>query len=500
MSTGYGCVAARWIVCAIEDRFTPVIVENGAVIFRDGVIEKVTTIEEAERFLPDGPIVRYPRHVMLPGFVNGHHHLGVTPLQLGTPDLPLELWIAARLGEPAIDPYLDTLYAAFEMIASGVTTVAHINGGIAGGVGAAHEASSRILDAYRAIGMRTSFSIMTRDQNHLVYESNEAFCSRLPAALAGQLAEELDARSMATTDALALFDQLFRDNDGQALTRIQLAPANLHWCSDDTLLALDARSRQAGVPMHMHLLETKFQKEYASRRTGGKTAVRHLHDLGLLGPRLTLGHGVWLAEDDLDLLADTRTCVCHNCSSNFRLRSGIAPLNALEARGVETAIGIDEAGLNDDRDMLQEMRLVLKAHRTPGLDEEDVPTVPQVVRMATEGGAKTTAFAGRIGRLDPSYLFDAVLIDWQKSTYPYQDPAIPLLDALIQRAKTSAVSAVYVGGELIYDHGRFTKVDKDATLAEISQILNRPGARDALSCRALSNGIFDHARKFYEEY
>ena len=64
--------------------------------------------------------------------------------------------------------------------------------------------------------------------------------------------------------------------------------------------------------------------------------------------RLTLGHGVWLAEADLDRGTD----ICHNCSSNFRLRSGVAPLSAFEKRGINTAIGLDEAGINDDRDML----------------------------------------------------------------------------------------------------------------------------------------------------
>lgn len=108
----------------------------------------------------------------------------------------------------------------------------------------------------------------------------------------------------------------------------------------------------------------------------------------MLSPRLTLGHGVWLTEEDIELLAETGTCVCHNCSSNFRLRSGIAPLNALEAKGIGTAIGIDEAGLNDDRDMLQEMRLVLRAHRVPGLDAAEVPTVPQVVRRHHGDGGR----------------------------------------------------------------------------------------------------------------
>ncbi|MEZ5802323.1 MAG: hypothetical protein R3E51_02585 [Rhizobiaceae bacterium] len=108
--TGSFWITARWVLTSIQDRFTPTIVEDGAVLVRDGVVERVSTREQAERERRDEPIVRYPRHVMLPGFVNSHHHVGLTPLQLGTPDLPLELWIVARLGEYAVDPYLDTLY------------------------------------------------------------------------------------------------------------------------------------------------------------------------------------------------------------------------------------------------------------------------------------------------------------------------------------------------------------------------------------------------------
>src|SRR5690349_11080303 len=159
----------------------------------------------------------------------------------------------------------------------------------------------------------------------------------------------------------------------------------------------------------MHLLETAYQKEYARRRGSG-TAVEYIDRFGLLGPQMTLGHGVWLNEADIDRLAETGTCVCHNCSSNFRLRSGVAALNHFEAKGINTAIGLDEAGINDDRDMLQEMRLVLRAHRVPGIGDE-VPTMAQVLRMATVGGARTTAFGERLGTIAEGKAADLVLLD-----------------------------------------------------------------------------------------
>jgi 5-methylthioadenosine/S-adenosylhomocysteine deaminase len=241
----------------------------------------------------------------------------------------------------------------------------------------------------------------------------------------------------------------------------------------------------------MHLLETAYQKEYARRRGGG-TAVEYIDRFGLLGPQMTLGHGVWLNERDIRRLAETGTCVCHNCSSNFRLRSGVAALNELEANGINTAIGIDEAGINDDRDMLQEMGMVLRAHRVPGMDDE-VPTPAQVFRMATSGGAKTTAFGDTIGALQAGRAADMVVIDWRELSYPYLDAETPLLDAVLQRAKTSGVRSVICDGEVIYHDGKFTKVDRDGALRAVHEDLQRAPSDDEVERRRLSKALLPHA-------
>ncbi|MFC5069923.1 amidohydrolase family protein [Flaviflagellibacter deserti] len=492
-------VQARWLVTGVQDRHTPIGIDDGAVLSRDGTIVATGLLDEMKRLAPTATVKTYPDHVMLPGFVNSHHHVGMTPLQLGSPDYALELWFAGRMPARRIDLYLDTLYSAFEMIASGVTTVQHIHGWMPGGYDAIHGAATKVLDAYRSIGMRASYCYAVREQNRLVYEDDETFCAKLPSPLGEELSAYLKAQAMPFSDFLKLFDQLTAENQGQRLTRIQLAPANLHWCSDESLVALHEKATAANVPMHMHLLETAYQKEYARRRTG-KTAVRHLHDLGVLSPRMTLGHSVWMTQEDVDIAAQTGTCICHNCSSNFRLRSGIAPLNAFEKKGMTVGMGLDEAGINDDRDMLQELRLVLRAHRVPGMDDDDVPSCPQVLKMATESGAKTTAFGETIGKLEAGRGFDAVLLNWKTATYPFQDPDIPMLDAVMQRAKTNAVDAVFIDGEVVYADGRFTNIDRDAVLNEIADVLAKPRTPDEISRRNLGRAVFPHVKAFYDGY
>ena len=491
-------IRGKYVVGRIASRTEAVVVENGAVLQKDGRIVEVGAYAELVKRHQVDETVGSADSVVLPGFVNSHHHVGLTPFQLGAPDLPLELWIAARYACRAVDPYLDTLHSAFEMLQSGITTVQHIHGRVAGGLAEVEHAASEVIRAYQDIGMRVSYSFGIRDQNRLVYEADEDFVKRLPPDLGAELGALLKSHTFPLEDNFALFEALTRKFLGDHRVRIQLAPGNLHWCSDHALTRIAEESQRHQAPMHIHLVETAYQKEYARRRTG-TTALKHLHRLGLLGPRLTLGHGTWLTEEDIDLAAETGTCVCTNASSNLRLRSGIAPVNAFERRGVRVAMGLDEAGINDDKDMLQEMRMVMRVHRTPGMDD-DVPTSPQVLKMATEHGAHTTPFGGAIGTLEAGKSADLVVLDWNELAYPYLDETVSVADAIVHRAKTSAVKVVVVGGEVVLRDGRFTRVDRAEARRELAKRLKLPLTEGEQRQRALAKKIFPHVRKLYDGY
>lgn len=120
--------------------------------------------------------------------------------------------------------------------------------------------------------------------------------------------------------------------------------------------------------------------------------------------------------------------------------------------------------------------------------------------MASEHGAKTTAFRGQIGRLDPGMQFDAVAIDYQAATYPYQDEDIPVLDALIQRAHQHHVDTVYVDGDPIYAQGRFKYVDRDEVLGQLAEQLSQPRTPEEEKRRQLARKVFPHVKSFYADY
>ena len=340
---------------------------------------------------------------------------------------------------------------------------------------------------------------MFRDQKRLTYEDDRALVERLPSGLAGEVADLLAGLAIPLEAYLSdVFGQLWETwgRNQSERTRIQLAPHNFYSCSDEALVALREHAERHSVGIHVHLLETAYQKEDAGHRTG-TTAVRHLHRLGFLGPDVTLGHAVWLTDDDLDLVAETGTLICHQASSNLRLQSGIAPLNAFLTRDIPVAIGIDEAGLNDDRDLLQEMRLVLKLHRVPGIDAP-VPTAPEVLRMATEHGARTTHNAAEIATLEPGKAADLVLLNWRQLAHPYLDPDVPVVDAILHRARPAAVDTVLVAGEVVLRDGRGTRLNKQEVLEELAASLRLPLRPDELRRRELSRELIPHVKQFYE--
>jgi 5-methylthioadenosine/S-adenosylhomocysteine deaminase len=180
-------IRSRAMVTHAIDRHRWNEVTDGALLQEDGTIVEIGTYRELSRKHPNVPVVGSGNEVLLPGFVNGHHHIGLTPVQLGSPDMPLELWFVTRMVMRSVDLYLDTLYSAFEMIASGITTVQHLHGRLPGKLDEVDRGCDEAIRAYQDVGMRVSYSYAVRDQNRLVYQRDEDFIASLPPELRGPM-------------------------------------------------------------------------------------------------------------------------------------------------------------------------------------------------------------------------------------------------------------------------------------------------------------------------
>lgn len=458
------------------------IMTDAAIRVAGGKLAEIGPVAALRRAYPELPRFGGPGMIAMPGLVNSHHHSGITPLMHGVPFAPLEFWLPRFRALRSIPARLDTLYSAIEMLESGTTTVHHIAGGVAGSAADWHAASDAVIAAYGEIGMRVGYSFMIRDRNRVSYDDDAAVLAAVPSDVAEWLGAQLEAETAPVAELMGFYRELsarWRDRDPERV-RLNLAPANLHWCTDAALTEIFGTAAATGAQVHMHLVETERQARFAHETTG-HSAVQHLHELGCLGPNVTLGHGIWVEPDDLDLLAEHRCSVCHNASSGLRLGSGIAPVNAMLDRGLRVALGIDQSGINDDRDMLAEMKLVWALHRETGLFNRRA-TAPEILQMASEHGGRTAGFGDALGRLEVGKSADIVLLDRGKVERPVVDQRTPLADTVLLRAKSNAVEQVFVGGVLVVDGGRVTEIDREAVLAEIGErmsVLRTPAEQHA---------------------
>ncbi|PYE32230.1 MULTISPECIES: amidohydrolase family protein [unclassified Rhizobium] len=430
--------------------------------------------------------------IAMPGLVNAHHHFGVTPLMQGIPFAPLELWLPQFRAMRPVDTRLDTLYSAIEMLESGTTTVQHINSGLSGTPDGWMATADATLSAYGEIGMRAGFCFMIRDRNILGYDDDAEVLAGLPTDVRDWIAPKLAAAAIPISELMAFYQDL-RDRwlpaNGDHV-RLNLAPANLHWCSDPCLQAIMDTARATGGSVHMHLLETERQRDFAYKRYG-HSAVEHLKAIECLGPELTLGHGNWMSRGDLDLIADCGCTLCHNASSGLRLGSGIAPVNEMRRRGIPVSLGIDQSNIADDRDMTLEMKLVWALHRETGLFNER-PDAAAVLQMATEHGARSVGFGGFTGRLVPGQQADIVLMDRRKIARPAIHPRTPIVEALLHRGGRHAIHQVFVGGRLVVDGGKVVTIDRDAVLTEIAAILERQDTPAEATARTAVETMMPH--------
>jgi cytosine/adenosine deaminase-related metal-dependent hydrolase len=147
--------------------------------------------------------------------------------------------------------------------------VQHLHGWLPGGLEPVEAGAGEVIRAYQDIGMRVSYAFAFRDRIRLVYRDDNEFTATRPAELRPVLQRHFARFGPNLADYGPLFEHLRATHYVKERVKIQLAPANLRWCSDAALDMLGDLSARYEAPMHIHLVETPYQKEYARRRGGG---------------------------------------------------------------------------------------------------------------------------------------------------------------------------------------------------------------------------------------
>ena len=190
-------------------------------------------------------------------------------------------------------------------------------------------------------------------------------------------------------------------------------------------------------------------------------SIRRAEKLGLLGPDSLLSHCIDLHEDEIALLADTRTKVAHNPSANASI-AGRCPATELMDAGACVALGSDATAPDRSADMFRHMQQAMHYHRRHFQDASVLP-IGKVLEMCTIGGARALGLEDQIGSLETGKLADIVTMDLRR---PHLCPPNMPLHRLVCFANGNDVTNVMVGGEMVLEQRRSTRVEEADVLSD----------------------------------
>jgi guanine deaminase len=406
--------------------------------------------------------------LLMPGLVNAHTHShGALSKGLVADRVRLETYLvsagALSSHRGPEDKYLSALLSAMELVRRGCTAAYDL---FVEYPLPSVEGVHAVARAYRDVGLRAVIAPMMADRT--LWQALPGLMASLPPEVRGRVERLRAAPQEASVEVCRAILRGWPFD--RAMVRPALGPTIPLHCSDEFLTACRDLAREFEVPLQTHLAESRTQALLGPRTYAGRTLTAHLADLGLLGPRFSGAHGVWLDDDDIGRLADAGASVAHNPLSNLRLGSGVAPVRRMRRRGLHVGIGTDSVSTSDTQNMFEATRLASYLSRVVSVDAEDWLGADEVLAMATAGSPRVLGMDDLIGRLAPGYRADIVFLDLAHIGY------VPLGDVIFQIVNGesgAAIDRVMIDGRMVLEGGRLLTVDE----ARVRREAERTAAR-----------------------
>jgi cytosine/adenosine deaminase-related metal-dependent hydrolase len=445
--------------------------ETCDITIEDGVIARIDAAGGAR--IPEGAKrISARERLICPGFVNAHTH---SPLNMikGTTDRMGHvefMWTnqADTAGRSDEEIYVSAVLGCLEMIRTGTTAaIDHYPE-----QNCTAESVAPAAHAYADAGFRAAIALRVFDRPYRDIEPN--------TTAGGEFAKELAENNPLVPRPADERVDMMRQTIARwhrHMDRISIfpGPSNPARCSDELLIGCHALAEEMDTGVHTHLLETEIQRTLAIE-AHGHSIVAHLHRLGVLDKRWSFAHTVWVDDADIELLAAAGPVVVHNPESNAKLGVGVAPIAKMLARGVNVALGTDGSSTNDNQNMFDAMSLAVLLPRIVGDRAADNLDTAAALRMATTGGARAMHAANDLGEIAVGLHGDLVMYDLRGFELA------PLNDAvqqLVFSERGASVRTVLIGGEVVYDEGRYSFGDADAIVSEALRMRGTQKARNA---------------------
>lgn len=425
------------------------VITDGAVAIEGSRIAAVGGARDLLARWPDADVIDATDGLVTPGLVNAHQHFTGDPLvrscipDLLAPGQSIFEWSVPLHGaHTGDDDELSATASALESLRYGVTTTVE-----AGTVAHPH----RVVAGMQAAGMRGTIGTWGWDVDGVPF--------------AAPVDEVLD-RQRAVVEAFP--------RGGLVEGWVTLVGHNL--ASDELLAGAAQLTRDLGTNLTMHMSPTSSDpKEYLER--SGYRPLVHLSHLGVLGPHLLIGHGVWLDDAEVELVLDTGSAIAYCPWAYVRLGQGVARAGRhaeIVERGGRVALGCDAANAGDLPDILRAAALAAGLARDTRVNPLAFGA-DTAFELATIRGAQAIGMADRIGSLEPGKLADVVVHHGATIGRP---PRGGVALSLVWGSDGRGVRDVIVDGKVVVRDRRSTMVDEDALAAEVAD------ARRSLLSRA----------------
>ena len=405
-------IEVRWVVPVLPRNQ---VLEHQAVVIHQGSIVELTPLESSRTRYSASKTVALTEHVLIPGLINLHTHVGMTLMRGLADDIPLMPWLQNHIW-PAEQQVVSekfvrdsALFGCAEMLAGGVTCFNDM-----------YFYPQSTAEAVLQAGMRAQLGLVV-----LEFPTNYA-----------NNADDYIEKGLLIRDAWR----------GNPLLTASLAPHAPYTVSDTTFEKVITYAEQLGLGIHTHLHETKAEIAESIENFGSRP-IQRMANLGLLGPNLTAAHCVQMNDDDLALLQAHGAHVAHCPSSNAKLGSGVAPVHQLLKLAINVGLGTDGSASNNRQDIFTEMRLAALLAKATTEDASSIPAA-QALEMATINGASALGLDHQIGSIEVGKFADLTAVRISDvETLPCFDP----LSHLIYTCGREHVSHVWVAGDLRFE-------------------------------------------------
>ena len=408
------------------------VLEDHSLVVQAGKIIAIEATATAIKDYPDAELINRENHLLIPGLINAHTHVGMSLFRGYADDVPLMTWLNDYIW-PAEAKWMGADYvragselAIAEMLMSGTTCFNDM-----------YFFADDVAQVSQSMGIRAFVSMIVID---------------FPSAWASS-PEEYFEKGIAVHD------------ETRSLSRVHttMSAHAPYTVSDESLAKVLTYADELHVPMVMHVHETENEINEALSQHGERPLSR-LHNLGLLNPRLMAVHMTQLSEDEISLCAQQGISVVHCPESNMKLASGCCPVAELLDSGTNVCLGTDSTASNNDLDMLGEMRSASLLAKVTSKKADALPAW-QALEMATINGAKALNVSTQIGSLEVGKFADIVAIDLSDlSTQPVYNP----VSQLVYSANRDMVSDVWIAGKARVANHQLQGIDLNKILQNTS--------------------------------